>query len=112
MDPNATLRKILELQANLLRTIDDSREGSLILREIEDAASELCDTIGALDTWLTKGGFLPERWDVKRSEPVSCKLCVGKGVLGDGICHACKGSCDESRPNVHDPRTGCWVPVL
>lgn len=55
MDPNATLREMLELSAELLRDADT----------IDDAlgkAERLAELTIALDQWIVRGGFLPSKW--------------------------------------------------
>lgn len=53
MDPNATLARLRILAGNV---------SFLTLTETEEMA-ELFD---ALDTWMSKGGFLPAAWSVGR----------------------------------------------
>lgn len=53
MDPNANLKEILELA----KWIEDN--GNYVVRE---HASRLAELVLALNEWITKGGFLPSRW--------------------------------------------------
>lgn len=53
MDPNECLKEILRLANQLLMTHQD---------DPPDEASELAEKVEALDEWLRKGGFLPQRW--------------------------------------------------
>uniref|UniRef100_A0A6H2A3L2 Uncharacterized protein n=1 Tax=viral metagenome TaxID=1070528 RepID=A0A6H2A3L2_9ZZZZ len=52
MDPNANLKEILEL-AKWIKEEGDSVQGY---------ARGLAELILALNEWITKGGFLPSRW--------------------------------------------------
>jgi len=54
MDPNATLKEILELVQKLDRDED----------QFSQDVSQLCALIEGLDNWLSRGGFLPRRWRV------------------------------------------------
>lgn len=56
MDPNATLKEILEIAERMI-SVDDRDAGELI----EDSL-QLVELVMALDEWMTKGGFLPEKW--------------------------------------------------
>jgi hypothetical protein len=58
MDPTANLREQLKLANRLAMGTarNDSPEARL------DDAIRLADLVLALDQWLTKGGFSPERW--------------------------------------------------
>lgn len=47
MDPNATLKELLELVNSDLAP---------------DFVDEIVDRVEALDQWLSHGGFLPDRW--------------------------------------------------
>lgn len=51
MDPNVTLMNIRAI----LKT-SETRELS------EDVVQELIEHVEALDTWITRGGFLPAEW--------------------------------------------------
>lgn len=50
MDPNAALDRLLEAAAKV-------RQGDL------GEASELADAVEVLHEWLSRGGFLPARWE-------------------------------------------------
>jgi hypothetical protein len=60
MDPNAVLEALLQAMSDY----EDTRGG------LEDrhtpSADRMRDGIYALDEWLSKGGFLPERWQAGR----------------------------------------------
>ena len=63
MDPNATL-------AELRRLIREYQYRSDMLLRIDDEhADPIIERIGALDEWLTKGGFLPDAWKTNRKQP-------------------------------------------
>jgi hypothetical protein len=51
MDPNACLAEIIKLAKQILNDLT------------ADNAYTLADRIESLDVWLSKGGFLPERWE-------------------------------------------------
>ncbi len=60
MDPNATL-------AELRRLIGEYRYRSDMLLRINDEHTDpIVERIGALDDWLTKGGCLPDPWNINR----------------------------------------------
>lgn len=65
MDPNANLKKQLEL-AKSIRAIWDDSNGEGLELEQKDAIAEIADAMAdlalALDGWLKSGGFLPQRW--------------------------------------------------
>lgn len=63
MDPNANLREMLELARHMAscgRTED-------ICGSNEHEPSRLAELVEALDGWITKGGFLPDRWRVTQN---------------------------------------------
>ncbi len=66
MDPDANLREQLEL-ASQDWTGKDTHE--LTPEEIDKLHTDhirLCDLVEALDGWISKGGFLPARWQRNR----------------------------------------------
>lgn len=61
MDPNSDLKKMLKLAAKMLRDHEDED-----LEGIDrDDANRLAEMVEALDGWLSKGGFLPGKWERK-----------------------------------------------
>jgi len=52
MDPNANLREQLSLARYILAEKSDNTIGAVRLAEL----------VEALDDWIARGGFLPERW--------------------------------------------------
>jgi hypothetical protein len=52
VDPNATLARLRELARRCV-------QGALVDRMETEEMAELFE---ALDTWITRGGFLPEAW--------------------------------------------------
>lgn len=59
MDPNANLREMLELAAAILAAGAEEESTDV------DNAFRLAELVGALDGWITGGGFLPARWAQK-----------------------------------------------
>lgn len=57
MDPNTALANMREA----IRRLDDPSNTSTI-GEYAEAARDLRDEAGALDEWLSRGGFLPTDW--------------------------------------------------
>ncbi len=51
MDPNVNLEEQLEIAARIEASEDTLND---IMR--------LAELVAALDTWISKGGFLPNRW--------------------------------------------------
>lgn len=60
MDPDACLRELLELAVVLQRYEDDD-------------ARRLAELATALDEWLAKGGFPPDRWRAARTVKVELR---------------------------------------
>lgn len=58
MDPNATLEIIRVLIGQVKTT--EIRSGNYIV--LAELALDLAEHINALDTWMTRGGHLPEQW--------------------------------------------------
>lgn len=63
MDPNATLKEIRNLQAEVTRR----RLAGGSTYHIADLLSAIAERCEALDGWLSKGGFLPDAWTPKDS---------------------------------------------
>lgn len=61
MDPNETLRELLKLA----ESVPSCEE------EFQDDVARMGELIEALDGWLTKGGFLPRRWEKAPSSDTS-----------------------------------------
>lgn len=53
MDPNAALQNIREMVSATLANADESTSEWLL---------ELCESVDALDEWISNGGFLPAAW--------------------------------------------------
>lgn len=66
MDPDANLQEQLELARKIQEIQDGSDdEGNLSQEELLDVdafGARLAELVIALDEWIGKGGFLPERW--------------------------------------------------
>ena len=58
MDPNETLRQILNL-APVILAADFATDDDTIA-----AGHELAGLVMDLHAWIIKGGFLPDRWEV------------------------------------------------
>ena len=56
MDPNATLALLRDAAALVLHLADTDDNGVL------EPVVEMAELVDALDTWLTRGGFLPDAW--------------------------------------------------
>ncbi len=60
MDPNETLLTLRRLASWL-----SDGNGNEVTRE--EAGRELAEAFESLDTWLSRGGFLPDEWRHARS---------------------------------------------
>ena len=60
MDPNEALKRIRATVARLQET-DDAGDNDYDPQDV----SELYQHVQALDEWITRGGFLPDAWQVK-----------------------------------------------
>lgn len=62
MDPNKTLGKLRALmnKYNVVREDGNDQEATL------EVADELVEAIESLDSWLSRGGYLPSGWSAKR----------------------------------------------
>jgi hypothetical protein len=58
MDPNANLREIRELVKSGNATNDAGNDIGA------HDASRMVELVEALDEWITRGGFLPDRWEI------------------------------------------------
>lgn len=62
MDPNANIEELLRL-AQRIRAEDNTTELKVMTEnEVLDAAERMSELVLALDEWLVKGGFMPQRW--------------------------------------------------
>lgn len=72
MDPNDNLKQQRELTAGIIETTSRylmggvaSSDGGLpddLAHSLADRAYELAELVIALDEWIMRGGFLPQRW--------------------------------------------------
>jgi len=66
MDPNEVHRRMTELAARIIATLDKSpaveRSHDAVLKLLYEA-NDLAEAVEALDGWLRKGGFLPKAWE-------------------------------------------------
>ncbi len=58
MDPNETLREMLELAKEVINSPDD--------KDTSDEGLELALHFENLHRWIASGGFLPKQWSEKR----------------------------------------------
>jgi len=57
MDPDTNLREQLQLAKKIMRHVDKGKPIDL------DDVDRLADLVVSLDDWITRGGFLPQRWE-------------------------------------------------
>lgn len=62
MDVNESLRTALENAREIIDLLDRERPDGPGLTIVESNAEKLSESLIAIDEWLSKGGFLPERW--------------------------------------------------
>lgn len=59
MDPNATLAELRRMLADYMEASEQAtNQGDLN----DEAARRVAELFGALDGWLSAGGFLPNAW--------------------------------------------------
>lgn len=65
MDPNANLSEMRRIAARILAALDaaDEDTGEWMCDPHDTAC--LAELVEALDGWLSRGGFLPARWERK-----------------------------------------------
>ena len=62
MDPNANLKEQLSLSLELLVAFERNEKPG---GKYEYDIARLAELIIALNGWITKGGFLPDNWQLK-----------------------------------------------
>lgn len=62
MDPNANLAEIRNAVADIITAERDSVDNAATGAAIYDTAVRLAELVEALDSWVCKGGFLPDAW--------------------------------------------------
>jgi hypothetical protein len=62
VDPNANVREQVGLARQVLDKADLLYMSREELEEVADMGVRLAELVVALDGWLGKGGFPPERW--------------------------------------------------
>lgn len=80
MDPNETLRTIRETADVLVKAIEEVKDtdaGTAL-----GMARRLASHVWALDSWLSKGGFLPEAWHYEGPGPVTTEYRVADPLGG------------------------------
>lgn len=65
MDPDVSLAELRTL-VYIAQTIVDGGE----VGDWHATMSALIDTFNGLDDWISKGGFLPDQWNVPRARKV------------------------------------------
>jgi hypothetical protein len=73
MDPEAVLQRVRDLLSQIQELIDENtdEEGNLddeTKDEVVDLASEAVDAFDGLDSWMSRGGFLPSSWRSGRNK--------------------------------------------
>ena len=58
MDPNATLKEMVELAESIQQDYGDTDGNGVD----QDDANRLAELVEALNGWILKGGFLPKAW--------------------------------------------------
>lgn len=61
MDPNANLEETLRLVRNILKATDECDDDGDPVYNSRDVL-RLAELVEALDGWLSKGNFLPNKW--------------------------------------------------
>jgi hypothetical protein len=56
MDPNEALKELLEL------THTELNGGVTTNTQVSTTLNRMAELVDGLDGWITKGGFLPDRW--------------------------------------------------
>jgi hypothetical protein len=64
MDPSANLREQLHLAVSITKANEGEDGGSI---DVVDAC-RLAELVLALDQWVCRGGFLPQRWQIERAK--------------------------------------------
>lgn len=71
MDPNEALRALLERAEEAQDIADNAADDGTLTMEMKDRltdiAIESAQFIQALDEWLSRGGFLPAKWQKGRT---------------------------------------------
>lgn len=77
MDPNANLKELRELAAELIRLLDAEDHID------ENDVNRLCELVEALDQWISRGGFLPAAWsDTPLEDPDRGSFTMSRRALG------------------------------
>ena len=63
MDPNMTLLDLRFLFSRLRRLLGEDRANPQFDLILNAMASDISERFGALDEWLSNGGFLPTAWE-------------------------------------------------
>lgn len=65
MDPNQTLKEMLEVSSGIIYDVDAGASVDT------DDAIRLAELVRNLHVWICKGGFLPDKW-VNKEVPCLC----------------------------------------
>ena len=69
MDPNKNLQEQLRIAADILELIPEGEvnegQSRMSLNELVTAAERLAELVEVMNGWLSKGGFLPGKWERK-----------------------------------------------
>lgn len=68
MDPDANLERTRELVAEMIEKLDAEQPVD------EDDVNTLVEHVQALDTWISRGGFLPAAWTGRDIEHHAIKM--------------------------------------
>jgi hypothetical protein len=71
MDPESNLKEQIALAKSILKTMDEAGDASFsesvaIANDVADDAVALAELVMALDEWISRGGFLPRKWEKGR----------------------------------------------
>lgn len=85
MDPDAALRRLVELSERLVQCDSEDLEWDAL----HTSATEFAETFLGLDEWLRKDGFLPAAWQrtgggVAKRKPRMPRLDADGNRLQDG----------------------------
>lgn len=92
MDPNATLKEMLELAADIIKSSDEY-PADLV------AAVRLAEAVDALNGWIMNGGFMPKAWR-EANEGFNKNPNFDPVSSGSTECDECGESIPDDEPNM------------